>query len=248
LSQKVGVVASTSSTVSSRAVATVLARSRDVVSSSTSPGRTSNSWSVEKPPPARPTAVLSTAVPPRPGDHGPHRPGDTGPRRLVDLGPRLGDQGAGRLGDQGPRLGDQGAGRLGDQGPRRLVDQGPGRLRDQGAGRLVRRAGDETLAALDSLAAETRALSQTINVNKTSTSSVSSRPPPGRAITRAPSRLSTHGCLLILAEECLKIIIVILPLSTAGISLIVLSGAGSVRQCGPNVELPLPGNPTTQKT
>ena len=191
-------------------MATVLARSRDVVSSSTSPGRTSNSWSVEKPPPARPTAVLSTAVPPRPGDHGPHRPGDTGPRRLVD--------------------------------------QGPGRLRDQGAGRLVRRAGDETLAALDSLAAETRALSQTINVNKTSTSSVSSRPPPGRAITRAPSRLSTHGCLLILAEECLKIIIVILPLSTAGISLIVLSGAGSVRQCGPNVELPLPGNPTTQKT
>ena len=164
LSQKAGVVATSSPAVSSRAVATVLARTRDVATSSTSPGRTSNSWSVDKPPPARPTAVQSTAVPPRPGDHGPHRPGDTGSRRLVDLGPRLGDQ---------------------------------------GAGRLVRRGGDETLAVLDSLAAETRALSQTINVNKTSTSSVSSRPPPGRAITRAQwavnSRLSAY-----LQESVLK--------------------------------------------
>jgi len=125
---------SSSSSVSSRA--TVMARTGDVVSTSTTPSRTSNSWSaVDKPPPARPTAVTQ-------------RPRDAG-------------------------------------GPRRP----PGR---------------DALAALDSLAAETRALSQTIHVNQSLTSFLSSasarvRPAADNSYSWSEhtprTLLSTHGCL-----------------------------------------------------
>jgi len=115
------------SPVSSRAVATVMARTRDPAAPSTS---SSTTFSVAQPldrlPPARPSAL-----PPRVGDGAPG-----GPRR-----------------------------------PPARSQLEPSR-------------GEDTLAALESVAAETRALSQTINVNK---SSVLSTPARGRLATSTGS-------------------------------------------------------------
>ena len=136
------------SIATSRAVATVVARTRAGVNVSTSPSKTSTSSSTtfsmvrpfDKPPPVRP-AVLQSSVTPRVGD--------------------------GALGAS----------------------------RRPAAGAPEPRRSDDTLKASDSLVAETRALSQTTNVNKSSMSSLSSSSSSSSSLRGrlAPASSSSHS-------------------------------------------------------